>query len=178
MDVDTDQLSLAQQVLERQAGYGQAIGEHLESYARLNAGELGLILQLFQPISDGIVDVGKRVADMSSQAFGIGTERMGETVAAYRAAEQSAHDAIAQVAASLGINTPPSSPGTAPTLGAPRSRRRSAERRTSVAPPVRAPARWGQNGAPCSRVSTSVRPASKRFSAARTRLPPHRLCGR
>lgn len=118
MDVDTDQLSLAQQVLERQAGHGQAIGEHLETYARLNAGELGLILQLFQPISDGIVDVGKRVADMSSQAFGIGTERMGETVAAYRAAEQTAHDAIAQVAASLGVDTPPYSPGTAPTLGA------------------------------------------------------------
>ncbi len=84
--------------------------EHLETYARLNAGELGLILQLFQPISDGIVDVGKRVADMSSQAFGIGTERMGETVAAYRAAEQTAHDAIAQVAASLGVDTPPYSP--------------------------------------------------------------------
>lgn len=91
MDVDTDQLSLGQQVLERQAGHGQAIGEHLlETYARLKAGELGLILQLFQPISDGIVDVGKRVADMSSQAFGIGTERMGEIIDAYRAVEQSA----------------------------------------------------------------------------------------
>jgi len=90
VDVDTDQLSFAQQVLDRQAGHGQAIGEHLETYARLNAGERGLILQLFQPISDGIVDVGKRVADMSSQAFGIGTERMGETIDAYRAVEQSA----------------------------------------------------------------------------------------
>ncbi|MDR6691021.1 hypothetical protein J2X55_001933 [Microbacterium sp. 1154] len=41
MDVDTHQLSLAQQVLERQRGHGRAIAEHLETYARLNAGELG-----------------------------------------------------------------------------------------------------------------------------------------
>jgi len=41
MHVDFHQLSLAQQVLECPAGHGQAIAEHLETYARLKAGNLG-----------------------------------------------------------------------------------------------------------------------------------------
>lgn len=117
MDIDFTQLSLGQQVLERQSGHADAIGQHLEQYARLNAGELGLILQLFQPISDGIVDAGVKVTQLSSQVFGMGTDRMEQTIAAYRAAEQTAYEAASQVAASLGASIPPYSPSVTPPLG-------------------------------------------------------------
>lgn len=117
MDIDFTQLSLGQQVLERQSGHADAIGQHLEQYARLNAGELGLILQLFQPISDGIVDAGVKVTQLSSQVFGMGTDRMEQTIAAYRAAEQTAYEAASQVAASLGASIPPYSPSATPPLG-------------------------------------------------------------
>ncbi|MDF2563321.1 MAG: hypothetical protein K0R99_4767, partial [Microbacterium sp.] len=118
MDIDFTQLALGGQVLERQRGHAEAIGDHLEQYARLNAGELGLILQLFQPISDGIVDAGVKITDLSAQVFGMGTDRMTETIAAYRSAEQTAHQAAAQVASSLGVSVPPYAPGRTPSLGA------------------------------------------------------------
>ncbi|WDG19394.1 hypothetical protein [Microbacterium sp. Clip185] len=121
MDVDFGQLELAGQVLERQRGHAEAIGQHLETYARLNAGELGLILQLFKPISDGIVDAGVKVTDLSAQVFRTGTDRMAETVSTYRNAEQSAYQAAAQVSSALGMSLAPYAPGQAPALGAPQS---------------------------------------------------------
>lgn len=121
MDIDFTQLALGQQVLERQSGHADAIGQHLEQYARLNAGELGLILQLFQPISDGIVDAGVKVTEMSSRVFQMGDERMGQTISAYRSAEQTAHEAAATVAASLGASIPPYTPGSTPPLGSPQN---------------------------------------------------------
>lgn len=121
MDVDFGQLELAGQVLERQRGHAEAIGQHLETYARLNAGELGLILQLFKPISDGIVDAGIKVTDLSAQVFGTGTDRMAETVSTYRNAEQSAYQAVAQVASTLGASMPPYAPTPTPSLGSAQS---------------------------------------------------------
>jgi len=121
MDIDFTQLALGQQVLERQSGHADAIGQHLEQYARLNAGELGLILQLFQPISDGIVDAGVKVTELSSKVFGMGTDRMAQTIAAYRSAEQTAYEAAAQVASSLGASLPPYAPAATPPLGGPQS---------------------------------------------------------
>lgn len=121
MDVDFGQLELAGQVLERQRGHADAVGQHLDTYARLNAAELGLILQLFKPISDGIVDAGIKVTDLSANVFQMGTERMAQTVSTYRSAEQTAHAAAASVAATLGASIAPYAAGPTPTLGSPQN---------------------------------------------------------
>lgn len=117
MDVDFAQLHLAGQVLERQRGHAEAIGTHLETYARLNAGDLGLILQLFQPINDALVDAGTKAAELSALAFTEGTARMQETVTTYVAAERTAHEASTQVIAMLGGDSSPYAPPVAPSLG-------------------------------------------------------------
>ncbi|MDL5350371.1 hypothetical protein [Microbacterium sp. zg-YB36] len=121
MDIDFTQLQLAGQVLERQRGHADAIGTHLETYARLNAGELGLILQLVQPISDAMVDAGKKATAFSSLAFNEGTARMEQTVRTYVDAERTAHEATAQVIGMLGGDSAPYAPPNAPTLGAPQT---------------------------------------------------------
>jgi len=121
VDVDFAQLHLAGQVLERQRGHAEAIGTHLDAYARLDAGELGLILQLFQPIADALVDAGTQATQLSALAFGEGTERMSQTVDAYVGAERTAHEAAVQVIGRLGGDAAPYAPPVAPPLGAPQS---------------------------------------------------------
>lgn len=121
MDIDFTQLQLAGQVLERQRGHADAIGTHLERYARLDAGDLGLILQLVQPITDAMVDAGIKATEFSSRAFNEGTERMQQSVTAYVDAERTAHAATAQVIGMLGGDAAPYAPPGAPTLGAPQT---------------------------------------------------------
>ncbi|HZU93120.1 MAG TPA: hypothetical protein VFF85_05800 [Microbacterium sp.] len=119
IDVDMGQLSLAQQVMQRQSEHADAIGRHLEQYARMSAGELGLILMLAKPIADAFVDAGVSVADLSRSASSTGADRMGQTVAAYQDAERQTHELMSQVFVLLtGAPLPPYEPPTMPGLGA------------------------------------------------------------
>jgi hypothetical protein len=119
-DVDLGQLSLAQQVMERQEGHAEAIGKHLEEYARLSAGDLGLILQLVKPITDSFVDVGTDIARASASVSRVGASKMGSTITTYQEAEREVVERMTTVAQQIGgAMPPPYSPADAPTLGAP-----------------------------------------------------------
>lgn len=119
-EVDLGQLSLAQQVMDRQKGHAEAIGDHLEQYARLNAGDLGLILQLVKPITDSFVDVGVNTAETSARVSAAGVTKMESTIVAYQEAEREVVDKMISVGGRIGGKLPtPYSPGDAPTLGNP-----------------------------------------------------------
>lgn len=118
IDIDMGQLSLAQQVLQRQSEHADAIGEHLDQYARMTHRELGLILMLFKPIGDAIVDAGVGVSNVSREASSLAAERMGQTVQAYQDAERRVHELMTPVIRMLtGHPLPPYQPPTMPTLG-------------------------------------------------------------
>lgn len=117
MDVDFANLGLAQQVLDRQEGHARATRDHLEQYARLD-GDLGLILQLLQPINEALVDGACQVLDLSAQVYGTAAERMARTREAYVEAERTAAGAVAEVAGLLGTHTAPYREPAAPRLGA------------------------------------------------------------
>lgn len=118
MDIVLSNMSLAAQVLERQAGHAQAVREHLSTYARLSNGDLGLILQLLQPLNDAVVDAGEKVAEYSGKAFGMGAEKMSQTRDIYLEADRTAHAAAGAVATSLGTSVPGYPSPAAPSLGA------------------------------------------------------------
>ena len=118
IDVDMAQLSLAQQLMQRQSEHADAIGKHLDQFARMTASELGLILMLFKPIGDAIVDAGIGATELSHNASALGAERMGQTVEAYQDAERQVHELLSQVNQMLtGHKLPPYKAPTMPTLG-------------------------------------------------------------
>jgi len=118
IDVDMAQLSLAQQLMQRQSEHADAIGKHLDQFARMTASELGLILMLFKPIGDAIVDAGIGATELSHNASALGAERMGQTVEAYQDAERRVHELLSQVNQMLtGHKLPPYKAPTMPTLG-------------------------------------------------------------
>lgn len=121
MDINFENLGLAQRVLDRQAGHALAIRDHLESYARLSAGDLGLILQLTKPIADAALGVAGGALELSNTVFTTGAERMDATIHAYRDADARAYAAAAALAATLGTSLPPYRPPQTPPLGAPQS---------------------------------------------------------
>jgi hypothetical protein len=117
MKIDLDNLSLAGQVLTRQEGHAAAIGQHLETYARLSNADMGLILQLLVPINDAVVGAGTTIAEKSSQVFGIGAAKMEQTRTLYLEAEQTSQEASNEVATTIGLTTTPFSSPSAPPLG-------------------------------------------------------------
>lgn len=117
MDIILSNMSLATQVLERQEGHAQAVREHLSTYARLTNGDLGLILQLLQPLNDAVVDAGEKVAEFSGKAFGAGAEKMTQTREIYLEADRQAYEAASAVASTLGASVPAYSTPSSPTLG-------------------------------------------------------------
>ncbi|OAN40992.1 hypothetical protein [Microbacterium sp. H83] len=117
MDIILSNMSLATQVLEHQEGHAQAVREHLAQYARLTNGDLGLILQLLQPLNEAVVDAGDKVAEFSGKAFGAGAEKMTQTREIYLEADRAAYEAASAVAGTLGATMPGYIAPSAPTLG-------------------------------------------------------------
>lgn len=118
MDIDFENLALAQQVLDRQRRHAEAASDHLERYARLDAAEMGLILQLLHPINEAIVDGGQQVLGLSAQVYGAAAGRMGETRSVYLDAETTAAAAAERAAAAFGVDLPTFRPPVEPLLGA------------------------------------------------------------
>jgi len=118
MKIDLDNLSLAGEVLARQEGHATAIGQHLETYARLSNADMGLILQLLVPINDGVVGAGKKITEGSSKIFGIAADKMDQTGTLYLDAERTSYEASSAVASTLGMTSDPFSPSSPPPLGA------------------------------------------------------------
>ncbi|MFF2271218.1 hypothetical protein ACFVTX_03035 [Agromyces sp. NPDC058136] len=119
IEVDFNNLALAEQVLERQGDHSRAVKQHLRQYATLDAGDMGLILQMLLPINDALLDVADQALDLSARVFDEGASRMGQTRESYVSAEREAHDRIGAVARQLGLNPSPYAPPASPTLGAP-----------------------------------------------------------
>lgn len=119
IEVDFNNLALAEQVLERQGGHSRAMKDHLRQYATLDAGDMGLILQMLLPINEALLDLADQALDLSARVFDEGAARMGQTRETYVEAEREAHERIAAVARQLGVNSPPYSPPASPALGAP-----------------------------------------------------------
>jgi hypothetical protein len=117
MKIDLDNLSLAGQVLTRQEGHAKAIGQHLETYARLSNADMGLILQLLVPINDAVVGAGTTIAEKSSGVFGVAASKMEQTRTLYLEAERTATDAAEEVATTIGLSSTPSTPSSPPSLG-------------------------------------------------------------
>jgi hypothetical protein len=117
MKVDLDNLSLAEQVLSRQEGHATAIGQHLDSFARLNNSEMGLILQLLVPINDAVVGAGTTIAEKSSGVFALAASKMEQTRTLYLDAERDSHEASQDVAVTIGMPSQPFSPTSTPPLG-------------------------------------------------------------
>jgi hypothetical protein len=123
LSVEYADLSLAQQVLERQSS------EHLANMRSFlkqwgdysDGGEgAGLLMMAFNPLNQEVVHIGDEVLGLLEQAHGGAADHMGQTLEAYVNADQQIHAALASVTEMLGgsslpFNDPRSS---LPTLGA------------------------------------------------------------
>ena len=123
LSVEYADLSLAQQVLERQSS------EHLANMRSFlkqwgdysDGGEgAGLLMMAFNPLNQEVVHIGDEVLGLLEQAHGGASDHMGQTLEAYVNADQQIHAALASVTEMLGgsslpFNDPRSS---LPTLGA------------------------------------------------------------
>lgn len=110
-------MSLATQVMTRQQGHAQAVSSHLREYAELSTDDMGLVLQLLQPINQACVDVGCQVMSYSEQAFKLGAEKMSQSMQAYVEADKQTYEDFQEILAELGITSPPYTPPSTPTLG-------------------------------------------------------------
>lgn len=117
IQVDYSNMSLATQLMTRQQSHAQHVSEHLEQYAQLSRGDLGLILQLLQPINQGAVDVGKQIMVYSGQTFELGSQKMADSAQAYLDADTQTYEEFRQVLAGMGIDAAPYTPPTPVTLG-------------------------------------------------------------
>lgn len=123
LSVEYADLSLAQQVLERQSS------EHLANMRSFlkqwgdysDGGEgAGLLMMAFNPLNQEVVHIGDEVLGLLEQAHGGAADHMGQTLEAYVNADQQIHAALASITEMLGgsslpFNDPRSS---LPTLGA------------------------------------------------------------
>lgn len=118
MNIDFQNLALAEQVFERQRGHSAATRDHLARYGTLEQGDLGLILQMFLPVNEAFLGIGDRALDLSARAWGSGASRLSQTRELYQQAEEEAQQRAAAVARQLGMSPRPYQAPSQPTLGA------------------------------------------------------------
>lgn len=108
MQIDFENLDLARQVLDRQANtHLPAMKDHLTTWATLEAGDLGLILQALKPANDALVDGGEQVLEAVKQIYTEGAENLGGVINSYADAEQQAYETLQSVATTIGLSLPP-----------------------------------------------------------------------
>ena len=108
MQIDFENLDLARQVLDRQANtHLPAMKDHLTTWATLEAGDLGLILQALKPANDALVDGGKQVLEAVKQIYTESAENLGGVINSYADAEQQAYETLQAVATTIGLSLPP-----------------------------------------------------------------------
>lgn len=107
MQVDYQNLELARQVLDRQANeHLPAMKDHLNTWAKLEAGDLGLILQALKPVNDALVDVGDKVLDTVQQIYAQGATNLDGVINTYLDADKQAHELLQELAAEMGHDLP------------------------------------------------------------------------
>lgn len=123
LSVEYADLSLAQQVLERQSSQHLAnMRSFLKQWGDYSDGgeDAGLLMMAFNPVNQEVVRIGDEVLGLLKDAHGGAADHMGQTLESYANADQQIHAALASVTEMLGgsalpFNDPRSS---LPTLGA------------------------------------------------------------
>lgn len=123
LSVEYADLSLAQQVLERQSSQHLAnMRSFLKQWGDYSDGGegAGLLMMAFNPVNQEVVRIGDEVLGLLEDAHGGAADHMGQTLESYANADQQIHAALASVTEMLGgsalpFNDPRSS---LPTLGA------------------------------------------------------------
>lgn len=123
LSVEYADLSLAQQVLERQSSQHLAnMRSFLKQWGDYSDGgeDAGLLMMAFNPVNQEVVRIGDEVLGLLEDAHGGAADHMGQTLESYANADQQIHAALASVTEMLGgsalpFNDPRSS---LPTLGA------------------------------------------------------------
>ena len=123
LSVEYADLSLAQQVLERQSSQHLAnMRSFLKQWGDYSDGgaDAGLLMMAFNPVNQEVVRIGDEVLGLLEDAHGGAADHMGHTLESYANADQQIHAALASVTEMLGgsalpFNDPRSS---LPTLGA------------------------------------------------------------
>lgn len=123
VSVEYADLSLAQQVLERQSsGHLANMWSFLKQWGDYSDGgeDAGLLMMAFNPLNQAIVGAGGEVLGLLEEVHGGAADHMGQTLEAYANADQQIHTALTSAIQALGgsplpYNDPRSS---LPTLGA------------------------------------------------------------
>ena len=123
LSVEYADLSLAQQVLERQSSQHLAnMRSFLKQWGDYSDGgeDAGLLMMAFNPVNQEVVRIGDEVLGLLEDAHGGAADHLGQTLESYANADQQIHAALASVTEMLGgsalpFNDPRSS---LPTLGA------------------------------------------------------------
>lgn len=123
VSVEYADLSLAQQVLERQSSEHLAnMRSFLKQWGDYSDGgeDAGLLMMAFNPLNQAVVGAGGEVLGLLEEVHGGAADHMGQTLEAYANADQQIHTALTSAIQALGgsplpYNGPRSS---LPTLGA------------------------------------------------------------
>ena len=116
MKVDFAELSLIEQVLDRQGGHIHAAQDYVRARCTIDTGDLGFLLSGLEPLFRVAVDTA---ADVLVRTNGLHTDAAAATaatLAAYVESERATHEAVAAVTALLGAS---SAPYADPTSGLP-----------------------------------------------------------
>lgn len=120
LSVEYADLSLAQQVLERQAStHLPNMRSFLKQWGTFaQGGEAnGLLLMAFHPVNQTVVNIGDDVLGLLEDAHQGAANHMGETLSAYIGADRQIHAALACATQALGGHTLPYMPPALPALG-------------------------------------------------------------
>ena len=120
MEVNYDQLGLAQQLLARQAdSHLSSMRSYLTQFCTIEQGDLGLILYALKPLADLSVTLGTGAIDIAASLATASAEAVTATIDEYIASDKEAADAANAMAVALGGSAIPfvDPRGSVPTLG-------------------------------------------------------------
>ncbi len=116
--VDYDSLHLAGEVLDRQAdSHLAAISDYLETWARLDRSDLGLVLQVLEPINESLVDGAQGVLALAGELYRTAGANMHATRETYARSDDAARAGVVELHPELGLPATPPTDGALPALG-------------------------------------------------------------
>ncbi len=102
------QLSLAQQVLQRQSDCHLCnLAAYIDQNARIAAFDLGLLLSALYPINEVLVDGSARIVRLAGGIYDSAAHRLASNIEQYADADQEVYRLLQRVAAEMGETLPP-----------------------------------------------------------------------
>jgi hypothetical protein len=120
MHVNYEQMELARAVIARQADdHFPAMKKHLDTWATLNEGDLGLILQVLKPVNDALVQGGGMVLDTVKGIYSQGAANLQSSIDIYAETDLQVHELLSSHASKMGhsISAAEDPRGKLPSLG-------------------------------------------------------------